>query len=48
MTYMWVEHVAIQNEHNCSLDIIYITLNIPAYFNPQGTIIRESNQSNTT
>jgi hypothetical protein len=38
-----------QNTQYCSLDILYyiITLNIPTWFDPQGLIISESNESNT-
>jgi len=37
-----------QNAQTCSLRYLYysITLNISVCFGPQGTIIRESNQSN--
>jgi len=37
-----------ENAQNHFLDIYNNTLNIPTCFDPQGTIIRESNQSNNT
>jgi hypothetical protein len=40
-----LETLTQQNAQYCSLDI-YITLNIPTGFDPQGTVIREPNQTN--
>jgi len=37
-----------KNAHTCYMYLYYnITLNIPTYFGPPGTITRKSNQKNT-